>query len=99
MSNGVLWSDDDFGLARQMHKAGATFAEISLAVGRTVKAVQAKLYPNEQTVFGLQIPDAVLDQQLHHNSLEPRDLSAAFNGDPLPGYSALDRMRAQGRTI
>lgn len=35
-------------------------------------------------------PDALAERN-HRINLSPRDLTAAFFGDPLPGYSALDR--------
>ncbi len=40
-------------------------------------------------------PDPVRAEREHRRSLSRRDLTAEFFGDPLPGYSALDRLRAQ----
>ena len=40
---------------------------------------------------GITIPDEVLSDRDRRMDLSPRDLSAALCGDPLPGYSALDR--------
>lgn len=37
------------------------------------------------------IPDFVLAERDRRLLLRPRDLTAAFAGDPLPGFSALDR--------
>jgi len=39
------------------------------------------------------IPEAVLAERDARLALDPRDLTAAFCGDPLPGYSALERGR------
>lgn len=37
-------------------------------------------------------PDPAAIEEMHYrNGLEPRDVTARFCGDPLPGYSALDR--------
>jgi hypothetical protein len=43
------------------------------------------------------IPDSVLADLSHRLSLEPRSLTAAYLGDPPPGYSALDRKNGQSR--
>ena len=37
------------------------------------------------------IPPGVAADRERRAALRPRDLTAAFHGDPLPGYSALDR--------
>jgi len=39
----------------------------------------------------LQIPEAVLIDRARRMSLEHTSITASFFGDPLPGYSALDR--------
>jgi len=41
----------------------------------------------------IMIPNRVLEEREHRLSLEPRSITASFFGDPLPGYSALDRAR------
>lgn len=41
-------------------------------------------------------PDELLTERQHRSDLKPRDLTAAFFGDPLPGYSALDRKQQAG---
>ncbi len=40
------------------------------------------------------IPAAALAEREYRQSLAPKDYTAAFMGDPLPGYSALDRRLA-----
>lgn len=42
----------------------------------------------------LVVPDRVIAERDRARDLEPRDLTAALCGDPLPGRSALDRRRA-----
>lgn len=42
-------------------------------------------------VVPLEIPDDVLAEQIHHNGLHPRDVTASICGDPLPGESVLER--------
>lgn len=39
------------------------------------------------------MPEEVSSERNSRFSIAPRDLTAAFFGDPLPGYSALDRRR------
>lgn len=38
-------------------------------------------------------PDRVLAERERRQALEPRSLTAALLGDPLPGYSALDKRK------
>jgi hypothetical protein len=51
-----------------------------------VKSIMRRNHPKR-----LDIPLDVLDDRAHRGTLEPRDLTAAHCGDPLPGYSALER--------
>lgn len=46
-------------------------------------------------VSNIHVPPAVLNDRDERMSLAPRDRTAAICGDPLPGYSALER-RAHG---
>lgn len=36
-------------------------------------------------------PQSVIDERNRRLALEPRDLTAHLQGDPLPGFSALDK--------
>jgi hypothetical protein len=47
--------------------------------------------PKRAVSTGPFISDEVLADRDARKNLAPRDLSAAFFGDPLPGYSALER--------
>lgn len=97
------WSSEQTEVAVAMRKAGSSFAEIAAAVpGKTAKAVCSALRragleatrrlpmiaATEVTIS----PDELADRERRY-SLRPRDLTAALTGDPLPGYSALDRRR------
>lgn len=71
--------------------------EISEIMGKTVPALHSK-YSYTQSVMlrhRVSTVDIVPTEREHdrryRQSLEPRDLTAGFFGDPLPGYSALER--------
>lgn len=85
---------------------GFTGAEIGRIVGRQrsviyrqldrlgeTQARQAYTYTChvEQSVT---VPDEVWADRERRMMLAPRDLTASFCGDPMPGMSALDRRRA-----
>ncbi len=40
---------------------------------------------------GIEIPERVLIDREKREKLRPKDCTAAFFGNPLPGYSALER--------
>ena len=46
---------------------------------------------SDHFTFMVQTPEEVLADRNKRLMLRPRDLSAAYFGDPLPGYSALER--------
>lgn len=52
-------------------------------------AGKARYQPEE--IKSIHIPLSVLAEREHRLAVNPRDYTAAFFGDPLPGYSALDR--------
>jgi hypothetical protein len=100
------WTDAEFLRAKGMHDSGMNYAEIGIELGRTKKAVQARIqkgrwrdrYGSPFRETGLpqpsaanRAPDDLLTDRNHRSGLAPRDLTAAVFGDPLPGYSALDR--------
>jgi hypothetical protein len=49
--------------------------------------------PDKPVVRPRACPKQIADRDRRH-TIMPRDLTAAFFGDPLPGYSALDQERA-----
>jgi hypothetical protein len=74
-----------------------SFNQIGLIMGKTASALNSKYSYAESAVRRHKIStvnivprDCDIDRR-HRQSLEPRDLTAAFCGDPLPGYSALER--------
>ncbi len=102
------WSDQDKQKAITMRKAGMQHVEIGAAIGRSAKSVQSMIKALRFPINGCasrgqvateQIPDEVLEQQERRRDLRPRDLTAALMGDPLPQFSALDRMRQEGKSI
>jgi hypothetical protein len=59
---------------------------------RIASGIQStRLHPNGQTTKAERPSDNVLSERARRSAIMPRDLTAAFFGDPLPGYSALDR--------
>jgi hypothetical protein len=59
---------------------------------RIASGIQStRLHPNGQTTKAERPSCDVLTERSLRLSAMPRDLTAAFFGDPLPGYSALDR--------
>jgi hypothetical protein len=44
-----------------------------------------------EALYTLPIPRDVLAERDYRQSLKPRSLTAAMFGDPLPGFSALDK--------
>ncbi len=49
--------------------------------------------PEEAT----RVPERTKQEWVKRIGLKPRDLTAEICGDPLPGYSALDRAKTAGR--
>jgi hypothetical protein len=70
---------------------------IAAAMGKSYSATHAKynyIMTARARIYvsnGVTIPDERDLDRRHRQTLEPRDLTAAFMGDPLPGYSALER--------
>jgi hypothetical protein len=53
--------------------------------------------PNPRTVAGIgevpsiTVPETVMEERHRRMAVSPRSFTAAWQGDPLPGYSALDK--------
>lgn len=99
----VPWTKEDLDkLVHLKESAKLSWDEISARLNRPSGTVYSKYeYLKNQAAFGPRhaecrenIPALILTEQRHRQSLTPRDLTAAFFGDPLPGYSALDRRGA-----
>ena len=77
------------------------FHEIAKIMGRQEKAIQAKYdkvrrgFIPRKVHFEIErahnIPPAVLQERDYAQNNDRRDTTAVFNGDPLPGRSALER--------
>lgn len=84
------------GVANKLCQHGPTFCEPRLddytrhRRGQVFSRASGRRSPDEYKI-PTKIPERVLREQDYRLNLEPRDLTAAFCGDPLPGYSALDR--------
>lgn len=88
----------------ELRNAGETMLAISEAVGFSLSSVSQFLKPlsdkrrrdrrrvkDRADPMARVVPQKVLDERDYRLSLPPRDLTAAFFGDPAPGYSALER--------
>jgi hypothetical protein len=61
---------------------------------RRAQAAGRPIQPPREPVYAMRIektPSAVADDRAYRQSLSPRDLTALLCGDPLPGFSALER--------
>lgn len=89
------WSDKDEKLCRQLLDSGKTSAEVGAIIGRTAKAVRNKMCSPKSlkvhSVVSMHVPREILAERDRRVGLQHRDLTAAFFGDPLPGFSALER--------
>jgi hypothetical protein len=90
------WTAEQLEAARSLSARGFTYAEIGKKIGRSAKAVNSKMRfryvgPVVHEVERVRIPEFVLMERDVRLSNSPRSLTAELLGDPLPGYSALDR--------
>jgi hypothetical protein len=101
MSNHWTLAEDQ--TARQMLAIGHSLTEIGKRLGRCRSVVCRKMKQPPMTVDGRRylavnrggatfvIPARVIEERDVRLAVSPSNLTAAFFGDPLPGYSALDR--------
>jgi hypothetical protein len=91
------WTTEEVQRASDLRDAGVSYVEIAKELGRTPGAVGGKLSYSQTSglrhhVANEQRPcDRTLAERDARAKLEHHTLTAAFCGDPLPGYSALDR--------
>jgi len=94
------WTLKEYQLAVKLRRERYSCEAIGAILGRSATAVHDKLYhgPHSGVPRALMRraqpvrPEPVaLSEQAYRNALPPRDLTAWIMGDPLPGYSALDR--------
>lgn len=93
----AAWSLKQHRYALKLMLKGYDYAEIAPVVGRSADAVRKKLErgrrpPTDPPATRRPKPRRnLIDEWQRRLALRPRDLTAAICGDPLPGYSALDR--------
>lgn len=93
-------AEDEATVYRLRYDEKKSLREIAALLNRTTGQIDGKLQrmktPNrrvhfEQTNSQFIIPARCLIERDRRYAIAPRDLTAAFCGDPLPGYSALER--------
>jgi hypothetical protein len=87
------WTAQEDATARQMRREGRSKREIARVLGRRLSSVCDRLNGKPSPAPPRVVPDEVRAEHAHRAALAPRDLTAAICGDPLPGYSALDKRR------
>lgn len=82
---------------RMREQEKMTWRDISVAMGRSLPACQAKYdyltRPLKAAPVFKVVPQDCEDDRRHRQTTAPRSLTASFFGDPLPGYSALDQLK------
>ncbi len=87
------WTDEDWTALQRMHAEGKSWVEIDKALGRTPRTSRSK-WENERGKERIRADKAAGASK--PAPAEHQSLTAAFCGDPLPGRSALDQLRAGG---
>jgi hypothetical protein len=67
----------------------ATAADIAMKIRASTREVEAAAGIKEPE--RMHIPETVISERDRRQALTPRSFTAAWQGDPLPGYSALDK--------
>ncbi len=80
----------------ELRETGLTNRQVGEVLGIAHKTVSALINRDiaPRAIFNaapVVTPAQVLEERERRYALSPRDLTAAFFGDPLPGYSALER--------
>lgn len=100
------WGQQEILRANEMRKDDQTLEHIAGQLNRPISSVHHILRklrdgpdviesaPEISTSTFDPIPDAVLEDRERRYLIQPRDLVASIAGDPLPGYSALDRKQS-----
>lgn len=92
----VKWTRDEIAKLRSMRRKKWSRKKIAAALGRTEGSVEGKINDLDRPMIPAGMPgprpsQAELSDREKRLDIPPRDLTAWFFGDPLPGYSALDR--------
>jgi hypothetical protein len=92
------WTDADQACAFALYQKHGSFRIVAGIMGRNRSTVgdnlrgvrgRHRVLPQEKETA--RIPPEVLADRDRRRDLQPQDYTAEFFGDPLPGYSALDR--------
>jgi IS30 family transposase len=98
MTGGPL-TPDEIHTARLLRREGKTIEQIARHLGRSRETISeackglARIVI--QDVHVVSVPEHVLTERDQRLARQPRDLTAAIAGDPLPGRSALDRLQSR----
>ena len=96
--SGRWLTPDEIHTAQLLRREGKTFGQIGRRLGRSREAIRDACKGLAHTVVhnvpSVGVPDHVLAEREQCLARQPRDLTAAIVGDPLPGRSALDRKMA-----
>lgn len=85
------WTEEDWKTLQRLHAEGKTWSAIDKALGRPPRTSRSK-WENERGKERVRADRAAAATK--PAPAEHQSLTAAFCGDPLPGRSALDRLRA-----
>lgn len=93
------WSRDEIDRAAALYDEHRNYKKVARIMGRDDSMIRGYLQgrhlgPYRDFLFTRDprdIPPSVIDDRDRRADLAPRDLTAAFFGDPLPGRSALER--------
>jgi transposase-like protein len=99
MSRRASWSEQDTARARELLAEHGSYTAVARIMGRNITTVSDWLQGRRGNGSALRviknedmhIPSHVLADRERRKNLEPASVTAAFFGDPLPGYSALER--------
>ena len=96
------WTEHEIMIRNKMREQGKTWVEIAEYLGRNPKTVASHAnfigstgrrlasIPHDPVI---EIPPPVLEARERRLQLDYADFTACFCGDPLPGYSALDKLK------
>lgn len=93
------WTVNDIAtLIRLREDEGMKWCDIAIVMNRPLSTCQKKYVALTEGVIRLgtvaervEIPESCLEERDRRLNIPHRDITAAFMGDPLPGYSALER--------
>lgn len=93
------WTREEIEKAAELYAKHRNYKRVARIMGRDDSMIRGYLKgqyvgPYRDFLFTRDprdIPPSVIDDRDRRAQLAPRDLTAAFFGDPLPGMSALER--------